>query len=833
MLSPTADGGRHFAELHEMLAGVWLAEGQAGSRIEGGEEWVEPGWSWQVGESYRLRLALSREAVEGTVATLDGAARARFRFTLTGAVSHVDRGWAGLSASGLDAIFDDVRIEVNEVAEPPGVRATEDYPAYESPADARRSQREATGFFRVEQLDGRWWVIDPQGKPVFIRGTDHCNYRAHWCEKLGYAPYHRNCEALYGSPEPWAEQATARLTSWGFNLLGAGSCEETHYRGIPHTLFASLGSGFATREWIAKPIHWTGFPDVFSPRFEAWCDLTARQLLASNVNDPWIFGTFIDNELEWFGKTGRLVNDVFLLPPDQPAKQALVAYLRERYGSIDKLNQALGTTHDGFEALAADPTAPAASTELETVQSEFLALVAERYFSVTCTALRKADPNHMILGCRFAGVAPDEVLAAAGRWVDIFTINTYPRLDMAAGRVLGTPEMLVDLHAATGRPMMITEWSFPALDSGLPCKGGAGMRVDTQEQKARCYDVFASMIAALPFMVGYDYFMWVDEPELAISSTFPEDSNYGLVDVNDKPWETLVAQATVTNRKASDLHEGARLDTSWVHEAPPRTTVRFGPEQMEARGATRSTESAFSWDLGALQVRHAAGDGAVLSSIDCGDFHLGKLDAALHVVRNGVNAWPHGEREVAVETWTDGELLLADVTVAGGDAATTGAFEATYRLLARRGSPCVCVQVRAVRNTGPAPITVEAYFLYALPSIGGSPEGDDVGGPGGVPNYYLDSTCWTDKTLGGWLGAAPLDAGLFDTMFWKGTGNEAGFHADFRRKVSVTLEPGASWTSDSEPWAAVYGFGPGEPDGWKTMAASDATWKRMLRELAR
>ena len=65
------------------------------------------------------------------------------------------------------------------------------------------------------------------------------------------------------------------------------------------------------------------------------------------------------------------------------------------------------------------------------------------------------------------------------------------------------------------KPMIITEWSFPALDSGLPCKHGAGMRVDTQDQKAACYRIFANAMADLPFLVGYHWFMWADEPRWA------------------------------------------------------------------------------------------------------------------------------------------------------------------------------------------------------------------------------------------------------------------------------------------------------------------------------
>ena len=99
-------------------------------------------------------------------------------------------------------------------------------------------------------------------------------------------------------------------------------------------------------------------------------------------------------------------------------------------------------------------------------------------------------------------------------------------------------------------PLWITEWSFPALDSGLPNKHGAGMRVATQNQKARCYRFFQNTLFALPFMVGSNYFMYIDQPALGISATFPEDSNYGLVDVTDEPWEELTRTAAEVNPQA-------------------------------------------------------------------------------------------------------------------------------------------------------------------------------------------------------------------------------------------------------------------------------------------
>ena len=87
---------------------------------------------------------------------------------------------------------------------------------------------------------------------------------------------------------------------------------------------------------------------------------------------------------------------------------------------------------------------------------------------------------------------------------------------------------------------MLTEWSFPALDAGLPSTHGAGQRFFTQAERAKATGIYAKTMLAMPFMVGYDYFMWVDEPELGISGQFPENSNYGLISEDYKIYTEIV-----------------------------------------------------------------------------------------------------------------------------------------------------------------------------------------------------------------------------------------------------------------------------------------------------
>lgn len=556
--SPEPNGARHFVELQEMLDGNWLANTGGDSRLENTLN-VGGDFQWEYDRPYRLRLEITQEGIEGTVSELDGTQRTRLGFAF--GARAVTSGRPALTTGNLATAFDDFAVTYHEEAPPPPKPVR---PAYVGPG-AGPVRGKMTGFFHVERIDGRWWMIDPNGDAYYVVGTDHVNYYAHWCEKLGYAPYSRNVQAKFGSEERWAASAAERLKAWGFNSLGAGCGASVRYRGLAYTEFLSLGTGFVGVSDIAPREHWTGFPDVFHPRFAAYCEWTARRMCAPLRDDPWLLGYFLDNELEWYGKNGSetgLVDETFKKPADHPAKRALVRFLQRRYGTITRLNRAWGTQLPGFSALLQSRRPIVTQTAAgQRDRRDFVRLIAERYFAITTAAIRKADPNHLILGCRFAGNAPG-IWDIAGKYLDIVSVNYYGRVDLERGLSPDMPAAMARYHAQSRRPLMITEWSFPALDAGLPCQHGAGQRVATQTEKARCYAIYQRALFSMPFMVGSDYFMWVDEPALGISSTFPEDSNYGLVDVNDDAWPELTQTATRVNRLALQLHAGQTAELS-------------------------------------------------------------------------------------------------------------------------------------------------------------------------------------------------------------------------------------------------------------------------------
>ena len=424
-----------------------------------------------------------------------------------------------------------------------------------------RIKGKSKGFFTVEEHDGIWWFISPDGEGFFAIGTDHANYNGHPCEKLGYAPYRRNCEEIHGGIEAWTDSTVSRLRSWGFNTLGWGHSHSLRYRELAHTEFMEFGTVFTKSENISPPITWTGFPDVFSPNFRDHCDEVAKRCCSPNRDDPWLIGYFIDNEQEWFGRSGHeegLFEETLKKNGDHPAKKRLMQLLQSKYSNVKALNSAWGVNLRSFNEVLSLNQAPPLNNAIEQDARLFLKLVAEEYFSITTSAVRRYDPNHLILGCRFGSNAPAAAWEAAGRYCDVVSVNCYRTIDFKKGILSdGFEEDLRKWYRLAEKPLMLTEWSFPAMDAGLPCKHGAGQRVPTQKDRARAFTIFQRLLFSTSFIVGSYYFMWVDEPALGISSAFPEDSNYGLVNEQDEPYVEITQAASKLNPQACEIHSDA------------------------------------------------------------------------------------------------------------------------------------------------------------------------------------------------------------------------------------------------------------------------------------
>jgi hypothetical protein len=402
-----------------------------------------------------------------------------------------------------------------------------------------RLQFEATGFFHVAARDGIWWLVTPAGNAFLSKGVNHVNFRADTAPQLGYSPYERAVQSKYGSQEAWAKAVVDRLCGWGFNTLGAWSSPSTFDRNMPYT----INLGLATRagaDWLKGSVG-----DFFSEDFEKKMEAACQQSCGPHAKDPWLLGYFTDNELrwgaDWRGKQS-LLEEYLRFPEGAAGRKAALEFLQQRYRDVAALNQAWGTSLTRWEELTGRE--PISGDTRRRDQAAWQEAVARRYF-VTCKgAICKADPNHLILGCRFAGQAPDPVLRGLRDSVDVVSFNNYGQTTPG-----GT---LQSIHRLTGRPMMLTEFSFKAMDSGLPNTKGAGRAVATQADRADGFTRYVQGLIDLPFLVGFHWFEHADEPK---EGRFDgENSNYGLVTIEDRPWDVLVKKMIEVNAGLERRH---------------------------------------------------------------------------------------------------------------------------------------------------------------------------------------------------------------------------------------------------------------------------------------
>ena len=580
--------------------------------------------------------------------------------------------------------------------------------------------RPSPSFYQLAAIDGRDWILAPDGSPFFAAGVCHVHTRGSHSHALGYSPYKRFVEENYPSPEAWADETAARLRDWGFTSLGAASdIALLAGRGFPHVSHSALrmGQNFATGEpersiCPSKGAPCTALPNVFHPDFPAHCDKIAAERCAAAKDDPFLLGWYIDNELAWWGKNGQRATGVFdaiaAFPPEHSARRELERWLVATGG-----------------AGACAPNMPTFGTKLA-----FLRHFARTYFAITTAAIRRHDPNHLILGCRFAGLqgAHPAVWEVCGEFCDVVSFNCYPWADLDGGGVLdekcGVPmaDRFREYHGYAKKPMIVSEWSFPALDTGRPCFKGAGQRVPTQKERAEASALFLRTIHAQPCVVGCEYFMWCDRPAQGGHKANAEDCNYGLVNEQGEPYAELLAALSPILRDAPALRGVAILPPAkqQADSGAPSERDRFVAEaRVHAEvlsGAAPSAPSVFSelagaWLLSNAFVRVSGCKGAPSEAdeIAFGGEPVGRLGAMLQLVDDGTNAWIDTSCVTDVALNRDPETGIASVTLRA--VAEAVPFAITTRLSLAPDSRELLAEILSVENLGGRPIEGWLPFL--------------------------------------------------------------------------------------------------------------------------
>jgi hypothetical protein len=406
----------------------------------------------------------------------------------------------------------------------------------------RSRQLRGTGFFRVEKIDGRWLMVDPHGHPFFSTGMDLVGYKQGsfgtdvtrreylfrrlpdpgpaWLTPGKVVSYYTaNIMRRFGDgwEKKWQDHIVARLRSWGFNTVANWSdYDVATTSGMPYVIPLQ---GWTTRKVF--PFPWN-FPDVFSQEFRDNVDQAARRQLTPLKNDPNLIGWFVGNEPQWARSFGSLVPwpDMLLADPEPSATKAKL--------------EALLKANPGRE---------------RQVKADFLYTCAEEYFKVIVEALRRHDPNHLVLGIRFAE-NPNNRWVEMSRFFDVFSVNIY------SSEFMPDAENIRRFSEISGKPVLIGEFTACA-----PGRGMQGLfywvhKVRDQAERGKAYRYYVENSAASPYIIGTHWFQMVDDLPTGRPSD-EERLNYGFINVIDLPYPEVVDAARQTHRRIYDLKNGA------------------------------------------------------------------------------------------------------------------------------------------------------------------------------------------------------------------------------------------------------------------------------------
>jgi hypothetical protein len=393
-------------------------------------------------------------------------------------------------------------------------------------------------YVRVEKVNGAWWFVTPEGRAFFSLGTDAPLEPASTPEegqqvyqlmrRLGF-----NSLAGWHSVGRWTEVNAAAVAAgypplWQMRSLQTRVGEE--FDTVVDATGANPGAPAALAAQRGGFNH--ALPDPYDPRWEA---AVRRQVkaIAEVVRDrPWFAVWFADNE--------RQHRDLYRYVWARNSARAFGEFLRKRYGSIDRLNRAWKTHFASFEELL--KARPEPKLRQGAMYEDFLAFsrqLLRRYNETLLSIIRQEDPGRLVFSNRFMIGEIRDVLENLDLYsgFDGLCVNIYPS-NLQPGLGESEVELLKLIHERSGKPILIGEWSVPALDSGLYDNPNAldwsyPQTVGTQTERARQAATILGQLYNLRFIVGAHWFTWRDFDSAV------RRANRGLFRASGEPWLEL------------------------------------------------------------------------------------------------------------------------------------------------------------------------------------------------------------------------------------------------------------------------------------------------------
>lgn len=375
-------------------------------------------------------------------------------------------------------------------------------------------QSEAKGFFYAQKIDNRWWLIDPEGKGAV-------NIAVNVIPTI--------------SDNISLKEVYDRLWELGFNGAASFMADESQtmrYNNMSPNKFSytrrinfyNTYVGLRKSYYPTTSTRLTGsmlnYMFVFDPKFAEFCESRAKTFGDAYKNERDLLGYFLDNELQFHtDQLQKLIRD---LDPGDPSYEMAMSFATSK--GLTK-TQVL----NNYSSISS------------AIKAEFATKLADKYYEVTTTAIRKYDPNHIVMGSRLHGGSRDTqgIVQSAAKWNDVVSVNfydTYSPVDQ-----ITSPTKYL---AWIDKPLVIGEFytkGYDAYENGFVTGfNGAGWVVKTQTHRGYFYQNTCIEFLKARSVIGWHYFQYSDDA----------DSNKGmfkLVVYGGEEYTELTSQMRLLN----------------------------------------------------------------------------------------------------------------------------------------------------------------------------------------------------------------------------------------------------------------------------------------------
>ena len=415
----------------------------------------------------------------------------------------------------------------------------------------RSIETEATGFFYIKQIEGRWMFVTPEGHGYIPLGVNHLKSYFSGENVKGSEDEPNLVDVIHGGDKDAAvKHVVSLLRGWGFNYAGYDAPWEFQDK-MPFSVgFYPVRASAVIRKGFA-------FEDVFDPAFEQKLDREIanhtrpyrdnRYLVGYYLADLPLWGTRKDLTRDERQRGDSWISFYRKLPVNSVGHQEYLQFLQRRYaGRFNEFKEIYPTEatsfRDGLRVgfSRVDPAKSGSDDEA------FQGVIAERLYGVTVGLFAKHDPNHLVLGERFAGYkarfAP--VMKVAAKHFPVVAIQKAGPLDR---------EFFAEVHAMTGRPIISVDHvvSFPTPATPLT----RGYQVASEAEAAALYGDYLREAFRQPWFVGYNRCQLVDR--LRIPGD-PPVYKQGLLQLSGQPHEVLIRAVKETNHTLLDSLDACR-----------------------------------------------------------------------------------------------------------------------------------------------------------------------------------------------------------------------------------------------------------------------------------